>query len=325
VTVLVCLKGIQDSENFPSQLDRYIDQYLNGGQRDILYTPSDLLSGTTATSLRGAALLKGWPSLDMLAGKFIIVMTGEGLEGYTNDVRSRLGFSSVDCGDDKKGPATYLPGKRNQLFLNYHLYGGDANIWVPNLQRVIADPSILIRGYIVQDSWWGKASQAGVNFLATDNVTYRWPAFAPRAQAKPQTTLFVSQNSGLALSISGSSKSEGAVTDQSDWVWGGNQQWRLESVAEGLVKIVNVNSGLVLDVDHASTMNGAKVHQWSWHDGANQKWRLESAGDLDMYRIVSLSSGKVLDVSDRSRNTGAVVSQWVWLNAPNQKWRKLDV
>ncbi|HET7486926.1 MAG TPA: Ca2+-dependent phosphoinositide-specific phospholipase C [Acidimicrobiales bacterium] len=178
VTVLICLKGIADHAGFPQQLDDYVGSFLCGSDRSRLYTPGDLLERGGGGDLRTAVRSGGWPSLDELRDRFLIVLTGAEAElaTYARSPADRLGFACVDCGDDTRPPADYIDGRPNQLFLNYHLFGDHRASWVRNLAAVRNDPSIVTRGYRVSDAWWGDAVAAGVNMLATDNVSHPWSA-----------------------------------------------------------------------------------------------------------------------------------------------------
>jgi hypothetical protein len=181
VTVLLCLKGVADLGGFAAELDTYVGEFLCGGDLSRLYLPRELLDGSP--DLRTAARERGWPTLAGLRGRFLLVMTGDEsfLDTYAAAPAIRLGFACVDCADDERPPAEYIAGKPNQLFLNYHLFGDHRSRWAPNLSAVRADPSILLRGYLVQDDWWDVAVAAGLNMLATDRVSHPWPlAFIAR-------------------------------------------------------------------------------------------------------------------------------------------------
>lgn len=179
LTVLVCLKHVADHAGFPAQLDAYVDAFLDGPGRPRLYTPGDLLARAPgAADLRTAARREGWPTLSELRGRFVVMLTGDeaSLQSYAAAPAGRMGFACVDCPDDEVPPARYVDGRPNQLFLNYHLYGDHRATWARHFRAVRDDPSILFRGYIVQDGWWDDAVAAGVNMLATDHVTHAWPA-----------------------------------------------------------------------------------------------------------------------------------------------------
>jgi hypothetical protein len=179
VTVLICLKGVARLDEFPAQLDTYLSRFLCDGDLSVVYRPGDLLgrAGAGAGDLRTATRSVGWPVLDELRGRFILIMSGEPevLEAYAAAPEDRLGFACVDCDDDRRPPADYVAGKPNQIFLNYHLFGDHRRQWASNLAEVRDDPSILVRGFLVQKDWWDDAVAAGVNLLATDAYDRTWP------------------------------------------------------------------------------------------------------------------------------------------------------
>ena len=53
-----------------------------------------------------------------------------------------------------------------------------------------------------------------------------------------------------------------------------NQQFRFDSLGNGLYRIVAKHSGKVLDINSSSHDNSAKVIQYNYYSGNNQKFRL---------------------------------------------------
>ncbi len=99
-----------------------------------------------------------------------------------------------------------------------------------------------------------------------------------------------------------------------------NQQWRLESAADGYYAIVSVHSGYCLDVADWGTQDGANVLQWDNNKTANQLWKFEKQSN-GYYKIINKHSGKVLDVSAASADDGANVQQWTWNGSDAQLWK----
>jgi hypothetical protein len=141
--------------------------------------------------------------------------------------------------------------------------------------------------------------------------------------------VFVNANSGKVADVTSASQSPGTNIEQSTWVGGQNQMFRMVPLAQDLYKIVNVNSELVLDVSGASTANGAPVIQWPWNGGLNQMWWAfpfsRWGGDPNVFLIMSANSGKVLDVSGGAKNDGAPVIQWPWNGGLNQIWVRVVI
>ncbi len=81
-------------EGFPDQLDGYLQRFL--GDQPV-YRPADLIR--SGSDLMQSAMASGWPTPDSLAGRFIVVLTGERSpkENYAStSPASRLCFADVD-------------------------------------------------------------------------------------------------------------------------------------------------------------------------------------------------------------------------------------
>jgi hypothetical protein len=81
-------------------------------------------------------------------------------------------------------------------------------------------------------------------------------------------------HSGLVLDVAEASTENGAPLIQWERNFQPNQHFRLEPVADGLVRIIAKHSGLVLDVAGASMDAGTPIIQWTWHGGLHQLWRV---------------------------------------------------
>ncbi|MDD7942028.1 RICIN domain-containing protein [Actinomycetospora lutea] len=145
----------------------------------------------------------------------------------------------------------------------------------------------------------------------------RTTEFAPLV---PGYTLGIASHSRQVLDVRGESLAAGAEIIQWPYHGGDNQQFRLEALGDGHVRIVANHSGKVLDVTGGSTASGAAVIQWDWHGGDNQRFRLEPAG-AGHVRVVAKHSGKVLDVTGASGAAGARIIQWDAHGGNNQRWR----
>lgn len=133
----------------------------------------------------------------------------------------------------------------------------------------------------------------------------------------------VNRNSGLALDISGASKTNGGVAIQWPYSGGYNQQWK-EVAVNGGYKLVNRNSGLLLDDPNSSKTAGTQLDQWNDSNANNQWWNLVSAGN-GYYFIVNQSSGLYADVSGQSTANGASVLEWTRTGNNNQQWQLVQV
>jgi hypothetical protein len=142
---------------------------------------------------------------------------------------------------------------------------------------------------------------------------------ATTARADHSYTI-TSKLSGKVLDVQGGVTDDGAAIIQWPSHGGANQQWKIEPVGRGYVRIVSRLSGKVLDVAGGVTDDGATIIQWPWHGGDNQLWRIEKACD-GYVRIISKLSGKALDVQGGVTDEGAAIIQWPWHGGDNQLWR----
>jgi hypothetical protein len=134
------------------------------------------------------------------------------------------------------------------------------------------------------------------------------------------TAPVVARHSGLVLDIAGSSLAPRAGLIQWPHHGGGNQQFRLEALADGSYRVLVGHSGQVLDVEAASKTAGAQIIQWPWHGGDNQRFALEHV-ETGTWRLVARHSGLVLDIRGASTAQGADVIQWPWHGGNNQRFR----
>jgi len=170
-----------------------------------------------------------------------------------------------------------------------------------------------------------RAGQVGIGVNGWQNVQFDNFSVTPNGTATSGTYYnIVNVNSGMALDISGSSTSAGALTVQSPLSSATSQQWQLVSAGAGYSTLVNRNSGLVLDVPGASTAQGIQLEQWGTNGGANQQWQLVGASG-GSYTIVSKNSGLLVDVSNASTTSGAAVIQAAASGGTSQQWKLLPV
>ena len=129
----------------------------------------------------------------------------------------------------------------------------------------------------------------------------------------------VSRNSDKCLDVAYASADARASVIQ--WIChgGANQQWRLEPVSDGAVRIIAHHGGQVLDVYGGLVDDVTPIIQFPWHGGDNQLWTVEPAANGYVF-IVARHSGKVLDVERGSMDDGARVIQYTVHGGANQQW-----
>lgn len=139
-----------------------------------LYTPG-MLQGDAATLLAGARA-QGWPTIDKLRNKFILVFTGSDSNAavarrrayLSQDTKKRLAFVDIDqrtAGNDPNKPP-YTDGNRVFISIEYGSSG-----WCDLALKAQAAGGFATRAYTLNnESDWNKARRAAINILATDKV-----------------------------------------------------------------------------------------------------------------------------------------------------------
>lgn len=153
-----------------------------------LYTPGMLQHG--ASTLLAGARAYGWPRIDDLRNKFILVFTGSDSDAavarrrryLSQDTESRLAFVDIDqrtAGNNLNNPP-YTDGNRVFISIQYGSSGWcDLAIKAPTA-------GFATRAWTLNSQTdWNAAKAAAVNILATDKVSnYSW-AYAGNAPIVP--------------------------------------------------------------------------------------------------------------------------------------------
>lgn len=163
LTLWIDLKQDWDESHTPADLDVLLDEAFGP---EIL-TPGELLEGCPeAVDLHDAVTTCGWPELDALRGRVVVMLTGGNLDESQGKLgtylsQGELGFvaPSVETGDDVAKPA----------------HGDVAVLNVESGWEVGAQAG-LKAGYVIRiwglndEPHWKTAAQLGVHHLATDKV-----------------------------------------------------------------------------------------------------------------------------------------------------------
>ncbi len=126
-------------------------------------------------------------------------------------------------------------------------------------------------------------------------------------------------NSGLRLTISGGSTSNGASATQQNSTSATDQRWRFVQQPSGYFKIFNVASGKVLGVENQSTADGARVLQWDDNGTLDHEWAV-SPHQAGGYTITNRVTGKYLEIPNASTATGTTAVQWSATSCGCQRW-----
>ena len=176
VTVTLDLKNAPgDDATYTQKIEQTFTATLGA---ENLYTPG-MLQGSAATLLAGARA-NGWPSVDNLRNKFLLVFTGADSDTavarrrryLSQDTKSRLAFVDIDqrtAGNNVNNPP-YTDGNRVFISIQYGSSG-----WC-NLAVSAQSASFATRAWTLNSQGdWNAAKAAGVNILATDKVSnYSW-------------------------------------------------------------------------------------------------------------------------------------------------------
>lgn len=130
-----------------------------------------------------------------------------------------------------------------------------------------------------------------------------------------------SVKSGKCADAADRSTADGAPLVQ--WTCGAgsvNQQFWLQDMGEGTVRIMLRHSGKCLAPKDASPADGAAVVQYACDGSAAQRWQaVKSAAAV---QLVARQSGKCLDVTHQATTDGAPLIQWSCHSGDNQKWQR---
>lgn len=179
VTLYLDLKEVH--AGFEDGLDSYVRQYLGRP----IYRPVDLMG--SQPTLADGARVNGWPTLNGLRGKFIVVISGDSdaKTAYADkNPRERLCFADKDRDQDE------APSSSTRVFFNYHVWEADEDEWGPVFRGQVNNPASICRGYVIDEGdFWRNVLDAGCNILATNRVRNNdWAkvsSSAPFVQLKP--------------------------------------------------------------------------------------------------------------------------------------------
>jgi hypothetical protein len=153
---------------FPDEIDTYLRTWFDAS---IIFAPVSLMADPAMTLLDNVQT-NGWPSVEEMNGKFIFCLSGyEAWKALyaASDPDRRLCFSDFDVADDDAHWSVPPDGKR--VVANIHLFSDHKSVWARTVP-LMRDMSLLVRGWKLNGATlWNDALEAGVNVLATDEVS----------------------------------------------------------------------------------------------------------------------------------------------------------
>ena len=164
ITIFLDLKAqARNRRQFPRYLDAVIEEFLGC---DRLYTPAELMGA--ASSLVGGAMASGWPTLEALRGRFILVLSGDEptKASYVSSGRNRLCFA-----DQRLRDGDSLPSLTDGDRVFFNLNATEDWAWREPLRWFSRQQGFITRAYVANSAdIWNRLLTADVNILATDKV-----------------------------------------------------------------------------------------------------------------------------------------------------------
>jgi hypothetical protein len=164
ITISLDLKAqARNRRQFPRWLDATIEEFLG---RDRLFTPAELMG--SASSLVAGAMASGWPTLEDLRGRFILVLSGDEptKASYAGSGRNRLCFADQRLGDGDARPSLT---EGDRVFFN--LNATEDWDWHGALRWFARQRGFITRAYVANSvDLWSRLLAADANILSTDKV-----------------------------------------------------------------------------------------------------------------------------------------------------------
>lgn len=98
------------------------------------------------------------------------------------------------------------------------------------------------------------------------------------------------------------------------------QEFCIDDVKDGYVRIVNKKSGLVLDVNSAKVKNGTNIQQYEWNGTKAQLWKMRLNADMTVTFESALDANYVIDVKGGKALNGSNIQLWKHNGTKAQRW-----
>ncbi|MFI5150210.1 MAG: Ca2+-dependent phosphoinositide-specific phospholipase C [Bacteroidia bacterium] len=174
ITIWLQLRGGWDSGHKPEALDTVLLKALPPG---CVYTPDDLLAGSTQAANLQEAVAAGWPELSNLSGKFMIVLTGN-VKAWEEYLAGKKHSCFVA---PQNKDSVMIRSLKNTVFFNFSSGNIPKASFASGLgfvSRVYAIPKLFTGGSIEKSVTYSMAVSGKVQHIVTDHVTQK--LFFPR-------------------------------------------------------------------------------------------------------------------------------------------------
>jgi Ricin-type beta-trefoil lectin domain len=313
-------------------LDNFVNSYL--GNR--LYTYRDLLGHLSPDGNRSGLKTKGWPTLNALKGKIIVVFTG----GYYGDVNARMnsarklmnsgsnggptGFlcPDVDSGDPDEisGAIDSIGEPDSSYFFCANMNAGDNDQYVLNRSaqwRQLIHQWGAAGDFSSLDYAWSYISVAhgasAIGWDVTESLTnssvFRpgWLGSIPLVGKRRSLAGYFTLRTTFAnqcVDVSNSNYKKGTALQQ--YTCNDSNAQKFVYTAEGQLRPKG-NTSYCADVDGGKGKEGAKLNIWDCDGGDSEKWAINAAG---LFANRAGNWGWCMDVTGGSSSPGTRLQLW---------------
>jgi hypothetical protein len=193
--------------------------------------------------------------------------------------------------------------------IQWHWTGGTNEEW----QTVGAGSPLTTANYVTNlasgltlDDPGGTSNVTNIDqYQLTGGYDQRW-LFVQTADGYD---LIVNQASGMVLTDTNFSTTEGVDIQQDQIDNSSNQEWQVNQQSDGYFQLVNQYSKQVLDDPNSATSDYTPVDQWPWNDGSNQQWVIVEAGSGPARNFIDSNFISDLPLYDPEVGNGGYVMQ----------------
>jgi endoglucanase len=243
------------------------------------------------------------------------------LSGYFQSMQSKFASKGIPVvmgefaveGQNLTGDSLNFNLASKAYWYNFNMHTALANGMIPFLWDT---------GWIINRSTYSVQDQREVAALTQGKQTGSSQTFQVGGVYQ-----IINRYSFKPLEIAGWGTANGSLADQWDYLAGQNQQFKVQSAANGSYLLTPMHTGgKCLEVLGWSGSNGATVDIWSYSGtgGNNQNWLIQ-ATDNGFYKIINVNSGKALEVTLGNNaaipfRNGSAVDQYDYSGGKNQQW-----
>ncbi len=326
-----CQNGTNSPCRRPNDFDALLENMFGS---DILFKPRDLLNLSGTNNLRSAVTKKGWPNINRLRGKIMVVITdydldNRNLRDYINErgdnarafIAPKIDRGSIDTPaglSEHKNSVVFYNLSSSKRHLGPEIFSKNyiSRTWGVNLNE---RSSYDYRAFLIQNGA-GDAYTSGARYTGALKHS-EIPLFTT---LKPRHAL----NQSFDGVVDGSGKNNGDTVHQ--WRFAGkghiNQSWFAIPHANvtsnshsGLFYLSILNSGKRADIKDHNSNNGVNIHLWDHRHAKNQQWILTRNANND-YEIKNNLSRDCMDVLNYNVGSGEEIAQWDCSGNSNQRF-----